>query len=79
MFNGAPYCGDTGAVPGDPRQPAVRGPAAVAVHDDGDVEAGLVVVFHLCVSSRRHECETSSTTGSVWLVLAESRTNQWSA
>ena len=48
MFNGAPYCGDTGAMTGDPRQPAVRGPAAVAVHDDGDVEAGLCSFCIVC-------------------------------
>jgi hypothetical protein len=28
---------DARAVPGQPRQPARQGPAAVAVHDDGDV------------------------------------------
>ncbi len=41
VFDGAPYCGDASAMTGDAWQPALRGPAAVAVHNDGDVESGF--------------------------------------
>ena len=41
LLDNAPDGSDAGAMSGDARQSAMRGPAAVAVHDDGDVKTGL--------------------------------------
>ena len=53
MFNNATNGGDPGAMPCDAGQPA-RGPAAVAVHDDGHMQFFVKVTLHSTVT-----CTTS--------------------
>ena len=46
-FNGVPNRFDAFLVTGDPREPAALCPAAVPIHDDGDVDGDIAALFQI--------------------------------